>query len=224
MPSKLRELLHELSTVLSGQILIDVLLPSITFFILVAAANFGVAVWGAVALSICIVVWRRFQRQSLGTALIGLLTVMIAAVLSRLLGRDEGYFLPSIVTGFGTVLLCAVSIVAGRPMVAWTSHLSRRWPRAWYWHPQVRPAYTEVTWFWLIFFLLRTLLQLSFFQSGEVIRLAGLNLLLEWPATIVLLVVSYLYGSWRLRNLGGPSVAEFKEGAQPPWQSQLSGF
>jgi hypothetical protein len=27
-----------------------------------------------------------------------------------------------------------------------------------------------------------------------------------WPATIVLLVVSYLYGTWRLRNLSGPST------------------
>jgi hypothetical protein len=40
----------------------------------------------------------------------------------------------------------------------------------------------------------------------------------------VLLIVSYLYGTWRLRNLGGPSVEEFQAGEEPPWESQRRGF
>ena len=31
-------------------------------------------------------------------------------------------------------------------------------------------------------------------------------------------------GLWRLGNLGGPSVEEFKNGAPPPWQGQQRGF
>jgi hypothetical protein len=38
------------------------------------------------------------------------------------------------------------------------------------------------------------------------------------------LIASYLYGTWRLRNLGGPSVEEFKSGAEPPWEGQQRGF
>jgi hypothetical protein len=51
-----------------------------------------------------------------------------------------------------------------------------------------------------------------------------LNILLGWPATILLLVVSYLYGTWRLQNLSGPSVEEFEQGAKPPWDGQRRGF
>lgn len=116
------------------------------------------------------------------------------------------------------------SILAGKPMVAWTSYLARRWPWGWYWHPQVRPAYTEVTWFWAVFFLLRVGLQLNLFQAAQAEQLAGLNLILGWPATLLLLIFSYLYGTWRLRRLGGPSVTEFQENVEPPWQSQQRGF
>jgi UPF0716 family protein affecting phage T7 exclusion len=45
-----------------------------------------------------------------------------------------------------------------------------------------------------------------------------------WPATIALLVVSYLYGTWRLNRLGGPSVEELQERASPPWEGQQRGF
>ena len=41
---------------------------------------------------------------------------------------------------------------------------------------------------------------------------------------VLLLIVSYLYGTWRLRSLGGPSVEEFKSGAEPPWEGQQRGF
>ncbi len=100
----------------------------------------------------------------------------------------------------------------------------RRWPLAWYWHPQVRPAYSEVTWLWAVFFALRLLLQLSFFQGTGAGLLAALQIATGWPATILLLVISYLYGTWRLRQLSGPSVEEFKTGAEPPWTGQRRGF
>jgi len=37
-------------------------------------------------------------------------------------------------------------------------------------------------------------------------------------------VLTYLYGTWRLARLGGPSVLEYKEGAAPPWSGQQRGF
>jgi hypothetical protein len=123
-----------------------------------------------------------------------------------------------------TVLLCLLSVLAGRPMVAWTSYITRRWPLDWYWHPKVRPAYSEVTWLWVVFFGLRLLLQFNLFQEQATGLLAVVNVVTGWPATIVLLIVSYLYGTWRLRNLGGPGVEEFKAGAEPPWTGQRRGF
>jgi hypothetical protein len=109
-------------------------------------------------------------------------------------------------------------------MVAWTSMLVRRWPAKWYWHARVRPAYTEVTWVWLGFFAGRAALQWNLAAQGEVAALAGVKVIGGWPALIVLLVATYVYGTARLRRLGGPSVEEFRAGAVPPWTGQRRGF
>jgi len=122
------------------------------------------------------------------------------------------------------MVLCGVSVLARRPLVAWTSYLARRWPLDWYWHPRVRPAYSEVTLAWAVFFAMRLLLQLLLFQGERASTLAAINFVAGWPATIVLLAVSYLYGTWRLQNLRGPSVEEFQAGAEPPWTGQRRGF
>jgi hypothetical protein len=225
MSSKLNEILQELrDVVLGSRSIIDIILPPLLFLALVRWAGFSYAVWGSLGLAILLMAWRLLRRQSVLTAVGGIIGVLLSLALVQILNREEGFFLPSILTGVGTVLLTVGSIIAGKPMVAWTSYLARRWPWDWYWHPQVRPAYTEVTWFWAIFFLLRVVLQLNLFQAQAAEQLAGLNLLLGWPATLLLLIFSYLYGTWRLRRLEGPSVAEFQQNAPPPWQGQQRGF
>jgi hypothetical protein len=122
------------------------------------------------------------------------------------------------------VLLAIVSLMIRRPMAAWTSFIARRWPIDWYWHPRVRPAYSEVTFVWALFFAGRLLLQYSLFENKDVNSLALTNLVTGWPATIVLLIASYLYGTWRLAKLHGPSVDEFRNNTPAPWQSQRRGF
>jgi hypothetical protein len=151
-------------------------------------------------------------------------SVALAIALALLLGRSEGFFIPGIVNGGITIALALVSLLIRKPMVAWTSYLARRWPLDWYWHAQVRPAYTEVTLIWTLFFVLRLWWQVALFQGHNTSQLALVNALTGWPATIVLLIVSYLYGTWRLAQLHGPSVDEFKNNAPAPWQGQRRGF
>lgn len=225
MPNKLSELLQELRAVVFGsRSVIDIVVPPLLFLALVKWLGFSYAVWGALSLAVLFMIWRIVRRQSILAAVGGVVGVLLSLALVQILNREEGFFLPGILTGMATVLLTVSSIIAGKPMVAWTSYLARRWPLDWYWHPRVRPAYTEVTWFWAIFFLLRVGLQLNLFQAAQAEQLAGINLLLGWPATLLLLIFSYLYGTWRLRQLSGPSVTEFQENVGPPWQGQQRGF
>jgi len=223
--AKFRELIEEFRTVFAGRSsLVDSIVPPLVFLIVNALSGLEYATWGALLVALSFAVFRLVRRQPLRYALGGLGAVGVAVLISRLLGRAEGYFLPAIITGGLTVGIAVISVIAGRPMVALTSHVYRRWPLAWYWHPQVRPAYSEVTWLWAVFFALRLLLQLSFFQGTGAGLLAALQIATGWPATILLLVISYLYGTWRLRQLRGPSVEEFKTGAEPPWTGQRRGF
>jgi hypothetical protein len=222
---KFAELWDELRTIVLGRKnWLDILLPPIVYLITNALLSPNVAILITLSIALFLSVIRLRRRQSMLYALGGLGAVVIALLAARLFGSVGGYFLPSILSATGTVLLAVISIAIGKPLVAWTSFLARRWPLGWYWHPKIRPAYNEVTGLWVIYFSLRALLQWGILQGEGTEAFAALNLLLGWPATIILLLLSYIYGTWRLRNLGGPSVEEFREGAQPPWESQRRGF
>jgi hypothetical protein len=204
--------------------ILDTILPPLFFVLLNAIWGMQVAIWASLGLAVLIAIYRLLRRQSLLYALGGAGGVALAAAVAYLLGSAEGFFLPTIITGGFTFLLALVSVLVGRPMVAYTSYVARRWPLDWYWHPKVRPAYSEVTWMWVVFFGLRLLLQFSLFQEEAASLLGIVQFLTGWPATIVLLIISYLYGTWRLGTLGGPSVEEFKSSAGPPWEGQQRGF
>lgn len=224
MPDKARELLEEFRAVTGKVGLLDTVLPPVLFLLLNGLAGFTAAMTGALGLSVLIAALRLRRGQSLVYALGGMGSVGLAVALALLLGRSEGFFLPGIVNGGLTVALALVSLLIRKPMVAWTSYLARRWPLDWYWHERVRPAYTEVTVVWLAFFAVRLLWQVTLYQNNNVDQLAFVNALTGWPAIIALLVFSYLYGTWRLARLGGPSVEEFRNSAPAPWSGQRRGF
>lgn len=219
------EIREELQSLFSGRVRwADSLLPSLIFLIINTIFGFQAALWGSLGIALLFVGFRLARRQPLKYALGGLGGVLLAVIVARFVGSAEGYFLPGIVSGVLTSLLCLVSIALRRPLVAWTSFITRRWPLDWYWHPQVRPAYSEVTLAWALFFALRTSLQFGLFQDQAAGALGLFQLISGWPAIILLLVASYLYGVWRLGSLEGPSVEEFKAGSEPPWQGQKRGF
>jgi hypothetical protein len=221
----MREIAEELRTVVLGRgRWADALLPPLVFLILNALLGFNAALGGSLAVALLIGVYRLINRQPLGYALGGVGGVIIAGLIAWGIGGAEGYFLPGIFTGAATFILCLVSVIIKRPLVAWTSYLTRRWPLEWYWHPRVRPAYSEVTIAWAIVFALRALLQFELFQRQAAGMLGLVQLITGWPALLILLVLSYIYGLWRLQDLSGPSVEEFKAGAVPPWQGQRRGF
>jgi len=224
MPEKARELLEEFRAVTGKVGLLDTIIPPIIFLLLNGLAGFTAAMFGALGLSVLIAISRLRNGQSLVYALAGIGSVGLAIALALLLGRSEGFFLPGIINGGLTVALALVSLLIRKPMVAWASYLARRWPLDWYWHERVRPAYTEVTVAWLLYFALKLWWQASLFQANAVDELTLVNTLTGWPATIALLIVSYLYGTWQLAQLGGPSVDEFKNNTPAPWLGQRRGF
>lgn len=222
---KLQELLEEFRSVVAGrQKIIDSILPPLTFVIVNELADVNYALWSSLGMALVFTVFRLFKGESVGYAVGGLGGVIAAIAIVKLLGRTEGFFVPALVSGSLTFVLCLVSIIIKRPLVAFTSHITRRWPLGWYWHPKVVAAYQEVTFFWTIFFALRVLVQIAILQGGTSNFFAIINIILGWPALIVLLAGSYLYGSWRLRRLQGPSIEEYDRGDPPPWTGQLRGF
>lgn len=217
------EILEELKQVVSGKTL-DALLPPLVFVVINGFAGLTAAALVAVAVALLTGLIRLLKRQTLKYALGGFGGVLLASAFALYAGRAESFFLPRIISSAAMALVCLGSLIARRPLAAFASHLSRGWPLDWYWRPDVKPAYTEVTWLWLALFLMRLVVQTSFYLKASVAQLAWANLLLGTPVTLGVLVISYLYGLSRLRRLGGPGVHEFKGGHQPPWEGQTRGF
>jgi hypothetical protein len=223
--AKFRELLEEFRTVFGGRSnLADSVIPTVVFLAFSQLLGFDYAIWGSLLLSLLVCLYRLGRRQPFRYALGGLGGVLLAILASLLSQRVEAYFLPGLISGMLTVALCGVSVLVRRPLVAWTSHIVRRWLLGWYWHPRVRPAYSEVTIAWTVVFAVKLAVQFLAFREARAVALALVNTILGWPATVLLLALSYLYGLWRLGHLGGPSVAEFEAGAEPPWMGQRRGF
>ena len=223
--NKIRELGEELRTVFGGRGgTTDAILSPLVFLIVNAVWGLTAAMWAALGLAAALTILRLVRRQPWVYALGGMAGVAVAIGLSLLTRQAENYFLPTLISSGLTLLLCILSILLRRPLAAWASHLTRGWPLVWFWHPRVRPAYVEVTWMWTAFIGLRLALQGFLYLQRAAGTLAWVSIVTGWPVTIAVLVLSYLYGIWRLQNLHGPSVAEFENGTPPPWQSQKRGF
>jgi len=223
---KLKELQEELKSVLSGRgaRLFDSFLPPVVFLILNPLAGVNIALWGALGVSALFTAYRILRKENLAYALGGLGGTLLAGVFVKLSGSGSGFFLPGFVSGAVTIILCVVSVAINRPLVAWTSFITHRWTLDWYWHPQVLPAYNEVTILWAVAFSTRLTFEFWLYQQDALGALGTVRIFLGWPFIITLLIVSYLYGLWRLGRLHGPSVEEFKSGKNPPWDGQKRGF
>ena len=223
---KLEELWDELRLVFSGRgpSIIDALIPLLVYIIGSRFIDPNLAVLISVAAAGAIMIYRLIKKQSFAFAAGGAGSTLFAAFFAYLSGTAGGFYLPGFITGGLTVAGCVLSVFFNRPLAAYSSMLTRRWPANWYWHPQVLPAYREVTLFWGILFGIRLAVELILFSQNAIEALGTTRLVMGWPYTVLVLVASYLYGQKRLANLAGPSVGEYKSGAQPPWSGQLKGF
>jgi len=221
--NKLQEIWEELKSVLSGST-IDTLLPPIAFAIVNALFGVDTAVAAAFILAVLLGILRLVRKQPWKYALGGLLAVGLAAGLALLTRSAVSYYIPAIISSALLLLITLVSLLIGKPLAAWASHLSRGWVLDWFWREDIKPAYREVTWIWALFFAMRLIIQIILLQQSGAATLAWASTLLGWPVTIFVLVLSYIYGIWRLRKLGGPGVDEFEEGKGPPWEGQKRGF
>lgn len=219
------ELRAELRGLVSGRVgIADGVIPPILFVLIDGLQGTGPAAVAGIGSALGITGWRLARGRQTRFAVAGLFGTAVAAALALRSGDAGDYFLPGILSGAATTTLLLISLVLGRPGLAFMSWLTRGWPIAWYWHPRVRPAYTRTTVLWTVFFASRTAVQFWLFRTGEIGWLAAARVGLGWPALLLLLVVTYTLGRRWLGALNGPSVEEFESGSPPPWVGQATGF
>jgi len=223
MKTQVKEIFEEIRSLISGKTL-DALLPPLIFVIINNSLGIDRAVTGSLLLAVILAIIRLMRKQTWKYALGGFFGVALASGLVHITKNASNFFIGSIISSVFLFLTALLSVFINKPMAAWTSHLSRGWPLEWYWRKDIKPAYNEVTWCWTLFIFVRLMIQFLLWQRGNVFTLAWANILLGWPMTLFVLIGSYIYGIWRLKQLGGPGVEEYREGKNPPWKGQTRGF
>ena len=218
-----REILEELNSVLKGKTL-DAILPPLLFVLVQSRTTLINAVIIAIGLSLLIGFYRLFKRQAIAYAFGGLVTVLIASAFALFENNASNYYLPGILSNTFLFIVMLVSVLIDKPLAAFVSHLTRGWKLAWFWRKDIKPAYREVTWFWVAMFGLSAGVQWVFYLGSDLNQLVWVTSLFGLPFTIFVLIVTYVYGLWRLKNLGGPGIDEFNQNKQAPYKGQTRGF
>jgi hypothetical protein len=221
--SKHQEILEELTSIFKGNT-IDAIVPPLIFVLVNNLFSLPIAIFSAVGVAACFGLTRIFKNQKSIYALTGLGGVLLAGGFALLANNATNFFLPGIISNLFFLIVMFVSIVVGRPLAALASHITRGWTLDWFLRSDIKPAYTEVTWMWLALFIMRTALQIYLYVQDSITQLVWTNLLLGLPFTIFVLVISYVYGIWRLKQLKGPGIEEFNDHKQPPYKGQTRGF
>ena len=223
MKNLLREIYEEFLLVFKGKTL-DTLIPPIVFLIVYNTFNLNIAILVSLSLSILIWIYRIIKKENQKYAVIGLIALAIAALFSYLNNNPSTYFIPDILGSALSLIAAIITLMIRKPLAAYASHFTRGWPLEWFWRDDVRPAYMEVTILWLLYFLLRTSVETIFFINNAVEGFVWFNTIIGFPLLIGVLTISYVYGIWRLRKLGGPGVDEYIEDKEPPYRGQTRGF
>jgi hypothetical protein len=217
------ELKEDLKMVLSGKTL-DAILPPFIYIFVNGKFGLMLAVGLASSTALGFGLYRVFKKQNWLYAFGGFVGVSLAGALALIADNASNYFLPGIISNALILLLAIISLVLDKPMAAYASHLTRGWKLSWFWLKSIKPAYREVTWIWTLFFLMRTSIQILLYTQNNINTLVWANTLMGLPITILVLILSYLYGIFRLRSLKGPGIDEYLEDKLPPYKGQTKGF
>lgn len=163
--------------------LVDGSLPSLVFLVvfLVSGQKLAPAVWGAVIAGALIAVLRLVRRQSLQQVLSGFIGVAFCAWFATRTGNAEDFYLPGILinVAYGTAL--AISCLVGHPLLGYAVGAATGDLSGWRRVPEQRRAYTLATWFFVLVFALRLVVQVPLYLAGAVGALGTAKLFMGWP-------------------------------------------
>ncbi len=223
MKKLIKEITQELVMVFTGKSM-DILLPPIVFLVLHNLISLGAALIGSLLLSLFFFAKRIKEKGNWFYALGGLVGVSIAILLVYINNNAANFFLPDIIGTSFLIIITLISLIIKKPLAIWVSHITRGWDLNWFYRSDVKPAYTEVTYFWLIFFISRLAVEVYLYINSTIEEIVIANIFLGYPLLIAVLTISYIYGITRLRKLKGPGVDEFMNNIDPPWRGQTRGF
>jgi hypothetical protein len=223
--NKFREIAEEIKIVFSKDVyrFADSTLPLLIYLIFSFLIEKQTTYYLVLGLSVIVFILRLLHKQKFIFIFSSFGLVTLFFFINFLNQDTRSVLLPSIISGSVLLITCLGSILISKPIAAYSSAFTRKWPLEWYWHPHIKPAYRDVTLFWLFAFGGRFIFEIIAFKY-TLLQFEWFKLIIGWPYTLLVLIISYMFGRWRLEKLKGPSIEEFQQNSPPPWQGQKHGF
>lgn len=190
--------------------LLDSVVPTVVFVPLYALSGLNVAIWAALAAGAALFAARLARRETLQHAVAGFVVVAIAALLVRLTGRPEAFFLPKLLINSGYALAYAVSILIRWPLLGVVLGPFLGEGFGWRDDPGRLRRYSLASALWVGMFLLRLTVQVPLFLNEQLVALGIAHVLMSWP---LFLVVAWL--SWLIIREPGSRPAPASAPASP---------
>ncbi|MEC9485325.1 MAG: DUF3159 domain-containing protein [Candidatus Izemoplasma sp.] len=223
MKDLFKDIVDELIFVLKGNTL-DILIPPILFYVGLRFFDLFIALLFSLMFACIMLGIRLHKKEKWYYAVGGIIGTLVAAVMVYINTNASNFFLPDLIGTGVFIVVTALSILIKKPLAMFASHITRGWDIDWFLRKDIYPAYLEVTIFWLGFFILRFIVELTLYLTSTTEELVVANIIMGLPLLIFVLTISYIYGIWRLKTLNGPGIDEYHDEKTPPYKGQRKGF
>jgi len=160
---------------------LDASLPGVCLVIVDTFASLAWAIAVSLVAAAILAVVRQVRHEPLRQAGMGLLGLAGAAALAAFTGDAKNYFLPGILANAGYAVASIVSIVIGRPLLAYVAALIDRGYAHWREDPALQRAAAMATAMWAVVFTLRACVQGYLYVHDDVHWLAPVRLGMGLP-------------------------------------------
>jgi Protein of unknown function (DUF3159)/Domain of unknown function (DUF1992) len=171
---------------------IEATLPALVFVVAVSlrvplAASLACAV--VTATVVAVLRWRRAQSARAG--LLGLLSVLVAALIVARTGRAVDFFAVQVLSNLASAAAWTLSIAVRRPLLGIVvGTVLRQGPR-WRSDPDLLRAYTRASWWWVSSYVLRVAVFVPLLAAGSLVALGVARAALSWPLIAAVLALSW---------------------------------
>lgn len=173
--------------------IVEALLPGLLYLVtFIVTQDARTSVIAPAALAILAFVWRLIQKQTIVTALSGVLGVGVCVATTLFTGKGEDYFLPGFWINGAWSVAIIVSLIAGWPILGFIVGALRGDFTSWRKVPQIKKAAMVASVLWLAMFLMRLGVQLPLYFAENVAALGVARLVMGTPLFALVILCTWL--------------------------------
>jgi hypothetical protein len=170
--------------------LVESVLPVAVFSVVYAMTkDLGPSAWGALGVSVLLVLVRLLSRQPVSQAVSGMFGVLVGVLVAFATGRPVDFFLMTILKNVGLMLFYLGTLVVGWPFVGVMLGFLLGEQTHWRQVPERRRVYALATWVWVAMCLIRLTVEIPLYLADNVEGLGAVSVPLGLPlyGTVLLL-------------------------------------